>query len=85
MKNSCFKTLFFQNVLEDFSLEINPGEIVAIVGHSGSGKSTVCSLLERFYDINVGNIYIDDIDIDKLSPNWLRRQAIGYISQVKCF
>nr|QNH67936.1 ATP-binding cassette transporter subfamily B member 8 [Brachionus plicatilis] len=69
------------NVLEDFNLEVKPGEIVAIVGHSGSGKSTVCSLLERFYDINEGKISIDGIDINDLSPNWLRRQAIGYISQ----
>nr|APD26531.1 ATP-binding cassette transporter subfamily B member 8 protein [Brachionus koreanus] len=69
------------NVLENFNLEIKPGEIVAIVGHSGSGKSTVCSLLERFYDINDGNISIDGVDINELSPYWLRRQAIGYISQ----
>lgn len=68
--------------MEDFNLEVKSGEIVAIVGHSGSGKSTVCSLLERFYNINEGKILIDGVDINELSPNWLRKQAIGYISQV---
>lgn len=68
--------------MEDFNLEVKSGEIVAIVGHSGSGKSTVCSLLERFYNINEGKISIDGVDINELSPNWLRKQAIGYISQV---
>jgi len=46
-----------------------------------SGKSTVCSLLERFYDSDTGSITIDSIPIQSLSPNWLRSQAIGYISQ----
>ena len=46
------------------------------------GKSTVCSLLERFYDIDSGSIKIDNIDIKSISPAWLRGHAIGYISQV---
>lgn len=64
-------------------MEVKSGEIVAIVGHSGSGKSTICSLLERFYDRNGGTIFIDGVEIDELSPKWLRSQAIGYISQVE--
>jgi ABC-type multidrug transport system fused ATPase/permease subunit len=56
--------------------------VVAVVGHSGSGKSTVCSLLERFYDIDSGSIEIDNVDIKEISPVWLRSQAIGFISQV---
>lgn len=68
-------------VLEKFNLEVKPGEIVAIVGHSGSGKSTVCSLLERFYDIDSGEISIDGVNLKSISPVWLRETAIGYISQ----
>ncbi|CAF0785116.1 unnamed protein product [Brachionus calyciflorus] len=68
-------------VLDKFNLEVKSGEIVAIVGHSGSGKSTICSLLERFYDRNGGTILIDGVEINELSPKWLRSQAIGYISQ----
>lgn len=68
-------------VLEKFNLEVKPGEIVALVGHSGSGKSTVCSLLERFYDADKGEILIDGVDLKSISPIWLRREAIGYISQ----
>ena len=55
--------------------------MVAIVGHSGSGKSTVCSLIERFYDIDCGEIKIDGVDLKLLSPFWLRSNALGYISQ----
>nr|QUF59443.1 ATP-binding cassette transporter Abcb8 [Brachionus angularis] len=68
-------------VLQNFNLNVKEGEIVAIVGHSGSGKSTICSLLERFYDRDGGSIKIDGIDINDLSPQWLRSKAIGYISQ----
>lgn len=60
---------------------MKPGQVVAIVGHSGSGKSTICSLLERFYDPDAGEIEIDGVNIRDLSPFWLRRNAIGYISQ----
>ena len=55
--------------------------MVAIVGHSGSGKSTVCSLIERFYDIDSGEIKIDGVDLKLLSPFWLRSNALGYINQ----
>lgn len=69
-----------QVVIKDFSLTINPGETVAILGPPGSGKSTLLGLLERYYDPVKGNIYIDDIDITKLNIHFLRRQ-IAYVAQ----
>ena len=66
--------------LEDFSLDIEPGETVAIVGPSGAGKSTSFQMLLRFYDPQSGHIEIDGIDIAKLSPTALRQQ-IGLVPQ----
>ena len=66
--------------LEDFSLEIEPGETVAIVGPSGAGKSTSFQMLLRFYDPQSGHVEIDGIDIAQLSPTALRRQ-IGLVPQ----
>jgi ATP-binding cassette subfamily B protein len=66
--------------LDDFSLEISPGETVAIVGPSGAGKSTSFQLLLRFYDLLAGRILIDGIDISRLDPRALRRQ-IGLVPQ----
>lgn len=54
---------------------------VALVGVSGGGKSTIASLLERFYDVDSGQITFDEMDIKKLDPSWLRGKAIGYINQ----
>nr|AHK05637.1 ATP-binding cassette transporter sub-family B member 8 [Tigriopus japonicus] len=70
-----------QRVLDQFSLRIPGGKMVALVGSSGGGKSTVASLLERFYDCNEGVITVDGVDIRKLNPKWLRGRAIGYINQ----
>jgi ATP-binding cassette subfamily B protein len=66
--------------LEDFSLDIPPGETVAIVGPSGAGKSTSFQLLLRFYDLLGGSITVDGIDIARLDPRELRRQ-IGLVPQ----
>jgi ATP-binding cassette subfamily B protein len=66
--------------LDGFSLEIRPGETVAIVGPSGAGKSTVFQLLLRFYDLQGGRILVDDTDIARLDPRALRRQ-IGLVPQ----
>ena len=49
--------------------------------HPPPGKSTVASLLERFYEPNLGCILLDDEDISKLDPSWLRRDVIGFIKQ----
>ncbi|GBG64162.1 hypothetical protein CBR_g40861 [Chara braunii] len=67
-------------VFSDFSLRINPGQTVALVGPSGSGKSSVISLIERFYDPLSGKVLIDGKDIKTLNLKWLRGQ-IGLVSQ----
>ncbi|CAN1134740.1 Putative multidrug resistance protein [Linum perenne] len=67
-------------VLNGFSLRICHGETVALVGGSGSGKSTVIALLERFYDPVKGSIFLDGYDIKKLQPKWLRSQ-MGLVNQ----
>ncbi len=60
-------------VLRDFSVRIEPGEMVAIVGHTGAGKTTLISLLLRFYDVQKGAIRIGGLDIRDLDPQDLRR------------
>ncbi|XP_010884312.1 mitochondrial potassium channel ATP-binding subunit [Esox lucius] len=70
-----------QPILKNFNLIIPPCKTVAIVGESGGGKSTVASLLERFYDPSSGVIMLDGLDIRTLDPSWLRGQVIGFISQ----
>jgi ATP-binding cassette, subfamily B (MDR/TAP), member 8 len=67
-------------VLQNFSLVIPVGSIVALCGSSGSGKSTVGQLVERFYDVDTGIVLVDGVDIKNLNPSWLRRH-IGYINQ----
>jgi ATP-binding cassette subfamily B (MDR/TAP) protein 8 len=69
-----------QVVLKDFSLTLKSGQTVALVGMSGSGKSTVAQLLERFYEPSSGAIYIDGMKLNELSPVWLRNE-IAYIDQ----
>ena len=61
-------------VLRDVSFTIEPGETVAIVGHTGAGKTTIISLLLRFYDVQKGTIRIDDVDIREMDLNDLRRR-----------
>lgn len=67
-------------VLKDLSLEVNPGEMVALVGPSGAGKSTLIHLLHRFYDPTFGRIEIDGIDIKTVQRTSLYRQ-IGLVPQ----
>ena len=67
-------------VLKSFNLEINPREKIAIIGSSGSGKSTIFQLLLRFYDIDSGSIFLNQIDIKSLSFADLRKN-FSYISQ----
>jgi subfamily B ATP-binding cassette protein MsbA len=69
-----------ENVLKDFSLEVNKGQTVALVGQSGSGKSTIANLLTRFYDVNEGKITIDNTDIKDLKLHSLR-EMIGLVTQ----
>lgn len=67
-------------IFRDFSISFPAGKTVAVVGGSGSGKSTVVSLLERFYDPNQGQILLDSVDIRTLQLRWLRDQ-IGLVNQ----
>jgi ATP-binding cassette, subfamily B, bacterial len=67
-------------VLEGIDLQINHGETVAFVGPSGAGKTTICSLIPRFYDVNSGSITIDGIDIREMKKKSLRSQ-IGIVQQ----
>ncbi|MBC7529848.1 MAG: ABC transporter ATP-binding protein [Chthonomonadaceae bacterium] len=67
-------------VVHDLNFTVNPGEIIAIVGPSGAGKTTLVNLLARFYDANSGRILVDGIDIREIRLESIRRQ-IGYVSQ----
>ena len=67
-------------VLHDVSFDIRPGEMIGVVGHSGSGKSTMVNLIMRFYDVNDGEVTIDNIDIRRIRKTCLRRQ-IGLVPQ----
>jgi ATP-binding cassette subfamily B protein len=69
-----------RNVLEDVNLRIKPGETVAFVGPSGAGKTTICSLLPRFYEVERGAITIDGIDVRSMTLTSLRNQ-IGIVQQ----
>jgi ATP-binding cassette, subfamily B, bacterial MsbA len=69
-----------ENVLKDFTLEVPKGKTVALVGQSGSGKSTIASLLTRFYDVNEGTIFIDGIDIKDIEMHSLRN-LMGLVTQ----
>lgn len=63
-----------KRVLDDFSLKVEAGEMIGLVGHSGAGKSTIINLLSRFYDVTQGTIRIDGIDIRKIKQDDFRRQ-----------
>ncbi|KAJ9683657.1 hypothetical protein PVL29_019296 [Vitis rotundifolia] len=67
-------------IFRDFSIFFPAGKTVAVVGGSGSGKSTVVSLIERFYDPNQGQVLLDNVDIKTLQLRWLRDQ-IGLVNQ----
>ncbi len=67
-------------VLRGISLSVARGEVIALVGSSGAGKSTIAALLMRLYDPDTGSITLDGHDLKELDPGWLRRQ-IGIVSQ----
>ncbi len=67
-------------VLKGIDLQIHPGQVVALVGSSGSGKTTIASLLPRFYEPSSGEILLDGEKLSTLKPGWLREQ-IGMVSQ----
>jgi ABC-type multidrug transport system fused ATPase/permease subunit len=67
-------------VLAGFTVQLEPGEAVAVVGPSGAGKSTVAALMSRFYDPQAGAILLDGKPLSSLEPSWLREQ-VGVVSQ----
>lgn len=67
-------------VLQGLDLRLDPGEVVALVGPSGGGKSTVAALLSRFYDPQRGGLHLDGEPFEDLDPDWLRQQ-VGVVSQ----
>lgn len=67
-------------ILDDFSLEVAPGEKVALVGPSGAGKTTICNLIPRFYDVDRGAVKVDGMDVRDLSLKSLRKH-IGMVQQ----
>ena len=69
-----------RNVLEDVDLDVAPGSTIALIGHTGSGKTTLTSLVPRFYDVTSGRVTIDGNDVRDVTLTSLRR-AIGVISQ----
>jgi ATP-binding cassette subfamily B protein len=69
-----------RKVLTDVDLSVDPGETIAFVGPSGAGKTTICSLLPRFYEIDSGRISIDGMDVRKMTLESLRKQ-IGIVQQ----
>jgi len=79
-KNVNFSYVDNQQVLNDISFKINPGESFAIVGPTGSGKTTITNLITKFYEINTGNILIDGKDIDDYTLETVRNK-IGIILQ----
>jgi ATP-binding cassette subfamily B protein len=67
-------------VLHNISLHVNPGETIAVVGQSGGGKSTICKLIPRFYDVDEGKILLDKIDIRDVTQESLHKN-IGVVEQ----
>lgn len=79
-KNVWFSYIPDEWILQDVSFTVEPNETVAFVGATGSGKSTILTLITRNYDIQKGSIYIDDIDITKVKVSSLRK-AVGQMLQ----
>lgn len=71
--NFCYPTKPEIKVLRDLNLKVDQGKVVALVGPSGGGKSSVVSILERFYDPLTGSLEFDGVDIRKLNPSWYHR------------
>ena len=69
-----------QDVIQDISFTTKPGETTAIIGSTGSGKSTIVNLLPRFYDVTEGHIFVDGVDVRDVSQHDLR-EKLGYVPQ----
>ncbi|MBR0277791.1 MAG: ABC transporter ATP-binding protein [Clostridia bacterium] len=84
-ENVCFSYVDNINVLKNISFKINPGEMVAIVGHTGVGKTTISNLINRFYDADSGAIRIDGIDIRDVTLKSLRDNVSTVLQDVYLF
>jgi ABC-type multidrug transport system fused ATPase/permease subunit len=85
-----FKNVWFayndeDYVLKDISFSINPGNTIAIVGHTGAGKTSIINILTRFYDINKGEILVDGINIESLDKKELRKHISSVLQDVFLF
>ena len=69
-----------KRVLDDFSLKVEPGEMIGLVGHSGAGKSTIINLLSRFYDVTEGSVKVDGVDVRQIDREDFRHQ-LGIVLQ----
>ncbi|MBR2653897.1 MAG: ABC transporter ATP-binding protein [Lachnospiraceae bacterium] len=79
-ENVCFHYKDGTDVLRNVSVNVEPGQTLALVGSSGGGKTTMCHLLPRFYDVSSGSVKIDGIDVKKITQESLRKN-IGIIQQ----
>ncbi len=80
-ENLCFRYSEKEIVLDGFNLKISPGETIALVGHTGAGKSSIAKLIARFYEFQEGNLLIDGMDIRTLNLREYRSQ-LGIVSQI---
>jgi ABC-type multidrug transport system fused ATPase/permease subunit len=85
-----FKDVWFaynpeEYVLKNISLKINPGETIALVGHTGAGKTSIINILTRFYDIQKGKILIDGVDISEIDKRELRKYISIVLQDVYLF
>lgn len=84
-ENVHFSYIENEEVLKNISFEVKSGQTIAIVGATGAGKSTIINLLNRFYDIQKGKIYIDEVDIKKMTLTSLRAQIAVVLQDVFLF
>ncbi|MFV5701975.1 ABC transporter ATP-binding protein [Flavobacterium sp. XS2P12] len=84
-KNVRFGYIPDEEVIKGINLEVNAGQTIAIVGSTGAGKSTIINLLNRFYEINSGSIYIDNHNIENYTLGSLRKQIAVVLQDVFLF
>jgi ATP-binding cassette subfamily B multidrug efflux pump len=84
-KNVSFSYVEGEQVIKDISFTVNPGETIAIVGATGAGKSTIINLLNRFYEINSGDILIDGVSIKEYTLSSLREEIAVVLQDVFLF